>query len=269
LRKECSQIDYTILREIIMTNSPLKWHGGKYYLAEKIISLFPFHLHYVEPFFGSGAVLFRKSCEGVSEVVNDLDDELTNFWQVLQLGVLDFSLVPFSQVEWRNSFIDTTNAVARAKNFFIRYRQSRQGLGKDFATLSKNRIRRGMSEQVSSWLSAVDLLPEAVERLKRVVIFNDAATKIIKQQDGGNTLFYLDPPYLGKHYYSCTMSQEDHIRLLMLTKTLRGKVIISSYPSDLYNRLLGDWNRVVVQIDNKASSSKIKGIESECLWMNY
>ena len=36
---------------------PLKWHGGKYYLAAKIVRLMPPHIHYVEPFFGGGAVL--------------------------------------------------------------------------------------------------------------------------------------------------------------------------------------------------------------------
>ena len=44
-------------------NLPLKWHGGKYYLASKIVRLMPAHLHYVEPFFGGGAVLFARDPE--------------------------------------------------------------------------------------------------------------------------------------------------------------------------------------------------------------
>jgi hypothetical protein len=67
-----------------MTTKPLKWHGGKHYLARQIIDLMPPHTHYVEPFFGGGSVLFAKPFDGVSEVVNDLDGELTNFWQVLR-----------------------------------------------------------------------------------------------------------------------------------------------------------------------------------------
>ena len=63
---------------------PLKWHGGKQYLADKIISLMPPHIHYVEPYFGGGAVLFRKDGTGSSEVVNDLNKELSTFWKVLQ-----------------------------------------------------------------------------------------------------------------------------------------------------------------------------------------
>ena len=63
---------------------PLKWPGGKHYLAKDIIDLMPLHTHYVEPYFGGGAVLLAKNPEGVSEVVNDLNGDLTNFWRVLQ-----------------------------------------------------------------------------------------------------------------------------------------------------------------------------------------
>ena len=63
--------------------SPLKWHGGKHYLAANILALAPPHLHYVEPFFGGGSVLLAKDPEGVSEVVNDLDSDLAAFWKVL------------------------------------------------------------------------------------------------------------------------------------------------------------------------------------------
>jgi DNA adenine methylase len=75
-------------------NLPLKWHGGKNYLAKRIVELMPRHLHYVEPFLGGGAVLFARDPEdpdlwlaphkGVSEVVNDIDKRLYNFWQVLR-----------------------------------------------------------------------------------------------------------------------------------------------------------------------------------------
>lgn len=65
-------------------NGPLKCHGGKHYLAGQIVGLMPPHLHYVEPYFGGGAVLFAKTSEGTSEVANDLNGNLMNFWRVLQ-----------------------------------------------------------------------------------------------------------------------------------------------------------------------------------------
>jgi DNA adenine methylase len=72
----------------------MKWFGGKNYLAKQIIAVMPRHLHYVEPFFGSGTVLLARDPDdprlwlppykGVSEVVNDLCGRLINFWRVLR-----------------------------------------------------------------------------------------------------------------------------------------------------------------------------------------
>src|ERR1035438_8495485 len=73
---------------------PLKWHGGKHYLASRIVGLMPRHLHYVEPYFGGGAVLLTRDPndpalwlsphKGVSEVVNDINGRLVNFWRILR-----------------------------------------------------------------------------------------------------------------------------------------------------------------------------------------
>src|SRR5215211_4183993 len=99
---------------------PLKWHGGKSYLARRIVALMPRHLHYVEPFAGGLAVLLARdpadprlwagdtgNTRGVSEVVNDLDGRLTNFWRVLRDAELfprfhrAVSLAPLSRPEWQ------------------------------------------------------------------------------------------------------------------------------------------------------------------------
>src|SRR6266849_8236074 len=88
---------------------PLKWHGGKHYLAGRIVALMPPHTHYVEPYAGGLAVLLAKSPDSVSEVVNDLDGRLTNFWRVLQDEAMFSELqrlveaIPFSAPEWRDA----------------------------------------------------------------------------------------------------------------------------------------------------------------------
>jgi DNA adenine methylase len=189
------------------------------------------------------------------------------------------SAIPFSQYEWKATIGNgefTQARVARAVHLFVRYRQSRQGWGKDFATLSRNRTRRGMNEQVSAWLSAVEGLPEAHERLRRVVVLNDDAVKVIWQQDGKQTLFYCDPPYLHStravtNAYEHEMTREDHIRLLETLAKIKGRFLLSGYRSILYNSYSNrfGWNRVDIPIDNKASSKKTKEIKVECVWMNY
>lgn len=268
-------------------------NGGKHYLAERIIELMPPHTHYVEPYFGGGQVLFAKPHEGVSEVVNDLNANLMCFWKTLQderlfdkfkrmceatpLSAPEFhESLTLDRVLTANWYADPDDVIRSAHSFFVRYRQSRQGLGKDFATLSRNRTRRGMNEQVSSWLTAVEGLPEAHERLKRVAILCDDAAKVIEQQDGEKTQFYLDPPYLdatrvSKQAYEHEMTREQHEKLLATLANIRGKFILSGYHSDLYDDFAHDyrWRLVEIPIDNKASSASIKETKTECLWMNY
>ena len=259
---------------------PLKWHGGKHYLAGRIIERMPEHLHYVEPYFGGGSVLLNKSPVGISEVVNDVHRELTNFWRVLQdeAKFVDLQRIveatPFSQVEWDEAHEESECPIRRAVNFFIRCRQSRAGKFDSFATLSRNRTRRKMNEQASSWLGAIDGLSAVAERMKRVVILCNDAVKVIRSQDGENTLFYLDPPYVHETRsttkdYDFEMSTEQHTELLETIKGCTGNVLISGYPNPLYDEQLKDWNVLDIEIDNKASALKSKPKMIERLWMNY
>ena len=275
-----------IVKKTGRASAPIKWHGGKFYLASRIVEMIPDHIHYVEPFFGGGAVLFRKHeqlTESHSEVVNDVFGELVNFWKVLQSRE-DFpeferriAVTPFAKPVWEAALrCESADSIDRAVAFFVTYRQSRQGLGRDFATMSRSRTRRGMNEQVSSWLSAIDGLYEAHERLSRVAIFCDDAVDVIQREDSPTTFFYCDPPYLAntrvaKSAYACEMTNEDHDRLLKTLGGLQGKFLLSGYMNELYQVAAErfGWNRIDITIDNKASSQKTKPRKIECLWSNY
>src|SRR5260370_1411285 len=184
---------------------PLKWHGGKWYLAPRIAALMPPHTHYVEAYAGGLSVLLAKSPDGVSEVANDIDGHLSNFWRILQREESfnqfrrTLEAVPFSEAEWRDTRQDVADdPVERAIRFFINCRQSLAGRMNGFALLRRTGTRRGMNEQASAWLNAVEGLSAAHARLKRVAILTRNALDVIRQQDGPGPLFYLDPPYLGE-----------------------------------------------------------------------
>lgn len=268
------------------SSAPIKWHGGKHYLAARIIEMLPPHIHYIEPYFGGGAVFFRKPyelIEGHSEVINDRFGALINFWTVLKSEELFPQFVdrvrctPFAKPVWEQACRSkTADALQQAVDFFIRFRQSRQGLGTDFATLSRKRTRRGMNEQVSSWLSAIEGLEDAHQRLSRVVIFNEHAPKIILQEDDTETCFYCDPPYVSStrtanKAYACEMNDVEHQELLDVLSGIQGKFLLSGYRNALYDQAAKShgWNRVDIEIDNKASSQKTKPRKTECLWFNY
>lgn len=260
---------------------PLKWHGGKWYLAQKIVAIMPPHIHYVEPYAGGLAVLLAKDPEGKSEVANDINQELSNFWRVLQReeSFADFrrrlEAVPFSELEWSEAERKQKgDLVENAVRFFIRCRQSLAGRMDCFAPLSRTRTRRGMNEQASAWLNAVDGLAEVHSRLKRVTILNRDALSVIRQQDGKDTLFYLDPPYLCEtrtceDVYSHEMTTNQHIEMLDIVAACKGFVMLSGYPSALYNHHLRDWARHEFQLPNQAAGGKTKRRMTEVVWCNF
>ena len=266
---------------------PIKRHGGKHYLADWILSHRPAsYITYCEPYFGGGSVLLKHDPEGHSEVVNDLDGELMNFWMALSNSkrftelVQILAMTPFSQARFEladdGGFAPN---VLSAANFFIRSRQSRQGLCKDFATMSKSRTRRGMNEQVSQWLGAIEGLPEVHDRLSRVVILNDDALSVIAKMDHPHTWFYLDPTYLHSTRtdrnsygnYECNDQHHFDLLALLASDDFQGKFTLSGYHSLEYDDVAAacGWRCVEKIIDNKASSAATKPTMTECLWMNY
>jgi DNA adenine methylase len=94
------------------------------------------------------------------------------------------------------------------------------------------------------------------ERLQGVLIENLPAMDIIPKYDSPRTLFYVDPPYVphtrsslqhasGKKQYAHEMGDAEHRSLAIMLQACAGYVVISGYPSPLYdNELYFDWKRV-------------------------
>jgi DNA adenine methylase len=263
-------------------NSPLRWHGGKSYLAKRIVELMPAHTSYLDAYAGGLSVLLNKPCEGISEYANDLNGELMNFWRVLA-QTPDRMLralwgTPLSQDEFiASGATQPPDNVVRATAFFIRMRQSRQGLGRDYCTPTSRR-RRGMNENVSAWLSAVDGLPEVHARLRRVEVWDPRpAVDAIAKLDGPDFLVYCDPPYVHEtrsttgEYGDFEMNLDDHKKLLLSLAGLKGKFLLSGYRCQLYDETasLCGWKCLEIDMPNNASSSSTKERKTECLWRNY
>lgn len=171
-------------------------------MRKKIWAMAPPHTFRGIPCGGGLSEFWEWPHEGVSEVVNDLDQSLANLWRVWQ-GPAAFAefqrqveAIPVSRPHWQESLGETSeNNVERAVQFFVKIRQSMMGLGKTWAPLSKARTRRGMNEQASAWLTAIEGLPEVHERLKGVVIESVDVLDFLRRYDCQNALFFIDPPY--------------------------------------------------------------------------
>ena len=263
-----------------------KIFGGKYYLSDWIIDLFPENytgMDYVEPFCGAASVFLNKtpSNENHIEVINDIDPGVFNISCALRDESKAFikmlKKTKYSEVVFKKALKQKDGPfesyMDHAINDFILRRMSRSGMKTVFGW--SDRERGGQPGDLNAWKTIIsDTLPIIAERLKSTRIFNKSGVEIINAFDSENTLFYVDPPYdpdsrVSKDVYGFEMTPEDHIRLSDELKRCKGKVIVSGYASPLYNRLYEGWRCEKKKIANHSSQQKKKKYKTECCWMNF
>lgn len=121
-----------------VTRPILRYHGGKFILAPWIISHFPAHRVYVEPFGGAGSVLLRKP-RCYAEIYNDLDGEVVNLFRVVrdrgpELKRL-LALTPFAREEYQGAWLPSEDQLEQARRTVIR---AFMGFGSAAVTMARN-----------------------------------------------------------------------------------------------------------------------------------
>lgn len=251
----------------------LEYHGGKWRLAPWIISHFPSHKKYVEPFGGGGSVLLRKS-PSFKEVYNDLNGEVVNLFRqardngdALHRAV---SLTPYSREEFNRSFEPCPdNPLEQARRTIIRslfgfgtYGVSRKTTKDDVDRLT------GYSGATEKWASYPAALKKIVARLRCVNIENKDAMEVIDIYDSPETLFYVDPPYVSETRtgyaddYEFELSSDQHTKLSNKLNSVKGKVILSGYMCPLYEELYYGWATIQKTDHTDRAKERI-----ETLWM--
>lgn len=247
-------------------------------MCHRIIEQFPKHRIYLEPFGGAASVLLNKEPCDV-ETYNDLDLRITRLFRVLREQSDEFvkrlRFRPYSKVEFKSAAEYPQNAtdIDKAECDFIRWRQSFGGKGKTWSC-GTTRACGGMAGDVNAWWTAIEMLPEISDRLRRVQILCEPAVRVIQKFDHPECLVYCDPPYVhstrsSTDDYGVEMTDADHRELADVLHKCKSKVVLSGYPSELYQGLYGDWRQVDFDIANHASGGKSKNRETERLWMNY
>jgi len=257
----------------------LRYHGGKWRLAPWIISHFPQHRVYVEPFGGAASVLLRKE-RAYAEVYNDLDDDVVNLFRVLRSPdasrlVEQLRATPFSRTEFMSSYEQASDPIDKARRLIIR---SYMGFGSDghngaAPTGFRPTSNRSGTTPAHDWANFPRPLEAIIERLQGVVIEHRPAIAVLAQQDTPETLHYVDPPYLwstrstarnsSKRNYLHELTDEEHVELLAFLRTLSGMVLLSGYPHPLYDEALPGWRRVEKQAMADGARTR-----TECLWIN-
>lgn len=252
------------------TRPIIRYHGAKWRLAPWIISHFPPHKCYVEPYGGSGSVLLRKQ-RSHAEVYNDLDGELVNLFRVARdrggelRRVLE--LTPYARAEFSASYEPSEDPIEQARRTVAR---AYMGFGSNAhvrATGFRSNSDRSGTTPAQDWRHYPLAFGLIVDRLQGVVLENRDALEVIQIHDGPNTLHYIDPPYVsstrdtGKDYRH-EMSNADHEALAKVLHEVTGAVIVSGYPCDLYEGLYIGWARA-----ERAALADGARKRTEVLWM--
>ena len=257
-------------------NAVIKYPGAKWSLAHWIIDHFPQHHSYLEPFFGSGAVLFTKPRSNI-ETVNDLDSDIVNLFHWIReeperLAQL-IRWTPYAREVYDRAFekqYTETDPLRRAADFCARMMQ-----GHGFRTTGekvgwKNDVQgRERAYAAKAWMEMPDTILQAAERLRGVQIEHTPAVELIRRFNFPNVLVYCDPPYLRstrhmKKQYRHEMTDEDHMELLGVLKAHQGPVLISGYASELYDFELSGWRR-----ETTTTTDQTSRVRQEVLWMNF
>lgn len=254
----------------------LRYHGGKWRLAPWIISYFPEHRFYIEPFGGVASVLLRKP-RSFSEVYNDLDGDLVNLLTVLRdehqrIKLIEqLKLTPFSRDEFERAVEPSDDVVENARRTIVR---SFMGYGsaatnKNHITGFRSRSHRTAATAGRDWLNYPAALHQLGERLRGVIIERRDALSLIEYHDNAEALFYIDPPYIhetrhqgSERCYVHDMSVAEHEKLLEKILQLEGQVVISGYEHELYCDYLKGWKK-----ETRAAAIDGKGKRIEVLWI--
>lgn len=251
----------------------LRWHGGKWMLAPWIIEHFPPHEVYVEPFGGAASVLMRKPVS-YAEIYNDLDQTVVNLFRVLRSDraeelVSALRLTPFSRDEFRQAYDPVEDPVEAARRLIIRSFMGFGSNGHNRITGFRANSNRSGTTPAHDWQNYPDSLSLVIQRLRGVIVENKDARDVMAQHDGPDTLHYVDPPYVFETRsdltkdYAHELSDEDHTQLLAFLRGLTGMVVLSGYPSGLYDAALADWHRV-----ERAALADGARKRTEVLWLN-
>lgn len=251
----------------------IKYPGSKWSLANWIINCFPEHHSYLEPFFGSGAVLFNKPRSNI-ETVNDLDNNVVNLFECIRENPQKLANMIYMTPYAREVYERAYRAIPEDKFESALYFYIRLNMGHGFRTTGekvgwKNDIQgRERSYASQDWCNLPDKIMQAAERLRGVQIENRPAVELIKKFNYKNVLIYCDPPYMLKtrhgKQYRCEMDDKDHEELLKVLLQHNGLVLISGYDTELYHDMLSGWTKL-----ENTSYSQTHSKKCEILWMNF
>ena len=258
--------------------TPITYYGGKQQLAAAIVKLVPPHRIYAEPFIGGAAVFFAKS-PSECEIINDINSEIVNFYEVIQRDFAalqsEINISLHSRKMHRHARVIYENPemfdrIKRAWAFWMLANMSfgamlDGGWGYDTTGQTTQKVK-----------GKRDMFTESIAiRLQNVQIECCDALKIIRSRDALDAFFYLDPPYPDTdqgHYDG--YSSDDFKALLETCSKIEGKFLLSSFRHDFLAEYTekNKWSQFEIKMKKPMTSQKGAGeteYKIEVLTANY
>jgi len=256
--------------------TPITYYGGKLSLINKILPLIPKHKIYTEAFFGGGAVFFAKE-KSESEIINDSNDAVINFYQVLKNNFEElkqkvsdtlYSRAIYNVCLTMYNSPHLFNSVQKAWAFWVLTAQGFSG------TIGSFSYDKDSSKARTFRNKKLRFTHEYSKRLDSIQIENTDALKVIMSRDTRDTFHFIDPPYVGAnqgHYKGYT--EQDYINLLETLTNIKGKFLLTTYDSELLNKYVKENNWLQIKIKKPLSAYNSKGGKRkrkiEVFTMNY
>lgn len=265
------------MSEKLNLRTPVTYYGGKQNMVRHILPIIPPHKLYCEPFCGGAAIFFAKDNSSAT-VLNDTNRELMNFYTVvkndfvslekeIQITLHSRDLFRKASVMYNNP--DMFSEIKRAWALWVLSSQSFCARldGAWGFDLASGRTPKHVEAKKQSF--TLDL----AIKLQEVQLECADALYIIRSRDTVDSFFYVDPPYYNSdmgHYDG--YSKNDFIELLELLSTIKGKFLLSSYPSDVLKEYTKSKGWFMKSVDAKVSVNAKSGYlkrKVEVLTSNY
>ncbi len=246
-------------------------------MAQRLVSSFPKHRHYVEPCGGSLAVLLAKQ-PSAQETVNDLDQVLMTFWRILRDRAEELEqacfMTPHSRAERELAYRISADLdeLEIARRVWVALTQGRTG----------SITRTGWRHHAAATSTPMPVtlqryarrIAPAAARLQNVSLeCRPAVEVVVAYGKERSSLLYVDPPYIvdtgqrrGGEYRVEMRSPKVHVELLDACLAADAAVVVSGYANTVYNEMLTDWYRYEIPATTQQGSGH--GQRVEVVWSN-
>ena len=269
------------------------YYGGKYKIAEWILSHFPknyIRMHYIEPFAGGLAVFFKKNISRL-ESISDLDKNLFHLYKNIRDNYTQLYYKIDNTLYSENDFYLAKNilkgkeasSIDRAWAIYIKLNLIFSGTshgGFGYTISSRFREKVDFVQHPQRFHNTKKLLNRIKDRLYHTQIFNRPADFFIDRcKDNKEVLMYLDPPYPStQQAYDNQFTMESFNQMLIKLYDAKFKWLLSFYEKEgmhlqhfkidpkftfLYKKT------TCTSQYSRSSPFKNKGNKKECLLINY